>query len=147
MAIQIGDAFPDFTLPGTNGDFTLSTTQAGKPLVLFFYPGDFTPICTAEACSFRDGFTELKNIDVDVLGISPDSIETHHKFRAAYKLPFHLLSDPKHTVANKIGYTFLAKYRRVTFLLNAEHKVVAKYENFFAGENHFLKMIEALKAS
>jgi thioredoxin-dependent peroxiredoxin len=82
MALKIGQKAPDFTLPCTSGEkFILSIHAAEKPCVIYFYPKDFTKVCTAEACDFRDQFSAFRDLDVPVVGISRDTITTHLKFK------------------------------------------------------------------
>lgn len=78
-------------------------TLAGKKVILFFYPKDDTPGCTKEACGFRDAFPEFGKIDAVVLGVSPDSLDSHRKFKKKYQLPFRLLSDEGHRLADAFG--------------------------------------------
>lgn len=94
MALQIGDKIPNFTAKDTNGDDFDSTTIVGqKPVVIYFYPKDNTPGCTAQACSFRDQYEDFKDLGAEVIGISGDTVASHEKFAKRYKLPFLLLSD------------------------------------------------------
>src|SRR5271169_4440617 len=103
MAIQEGKAAPDFTLTDATGKSVSLKDFAGKNLILYFYPKDDTPGCTKEACGFRDGWTDLKEAGVMVVGVSADGAESHKKFIAKYKLPFALLSDPDRTAMEKYG--------------------------------------------
>lgn len=101
--LKAGAKAPEFTLHSTDGTTVTLASLRGKKVVLYFYPKDDTPGCTKEACSFRDQHQALKRHDVVVLGISPDSIESHEKFRSKFNLPFTLLSDPDHKVASAYG--------------------------------------------
>jgi len=103
VAIQEGKAAPAFTLEDAEGARVSLKDFAGKDVVVYFYPKDDTPGCTKEACGFRDGWKELLALGVVVLGVSPDSPESHQKFRAKYRLPFPLLSDPDRKVMQKYG--------------------------------------------
>jgi peroxiredoxin Q/BCP len=98
-----GDKVPDFSLKADDGTTVTPATLAGKKVVLFFYPKDDTPGCTKEACGFRDAFPQFGKIDAVVLGVSPDSLESHRKFRQKYQLPFRLLSDEGHRLADAFG--------------------------------------------
>jgi len=121
MALSINTKAPDFTLASTDGnDFTLSKDMANKACVIYFYPKDFTPGCTQEACSFRDSHHVLANLDIPVFGISRDSIRTHLKFKEAHQLPFELLSDPSGKVCKAYNalVPILKIPKRVTYLLN-----------------------------
>jgi thioredoxin-dependent peroxiredoxin len=148
MALKISSQAPYFTLLSTTGkDFTLSKDMAGKPCILYFYPRDFSMGCTAEACEFRNEFEEFAEVDVPVIGISKDTIETHHKFKKQYKLPFDLLADTDKIVTELyqaiipiIGYT-----KRTTYLLNASHQIVAVYDNLIYPHGHISAMLKAIK--
>jgi peroxiredoxin Q/BCP len=101
--IEEGNKAPDFTLPTHDGTKLKLSSLRGSPVVLYFYPKDDTPGCTLEACGFRDAKAKLAKHGAVVLGVSPDSPESHEKFRAKYKLPFALLADEGHKVAEKYG--------------------------------------------
>ena len=98
-----GDKVPDFSLQADDGTTVTPATLAGKNVVLFFYPKDNTPGCTKEACGFRDAFPRFGKIDAVVLGVSPDSLESHRKFKQKYQLPYRLLSDEGHRLADAFG--------------------------------------------
>jgi peroxiredoxin Q/BCP len=101
--LQEGAMAPDFTLPmDGGGEVTLSDFR-GKKVVLYFYPKDYTTGCTTEACSFRDDYSEILAAGAVVLGVSPDSVRSHEGFKVKYNLPFALLSDPDHRVAEMYG--------------------------------------------
>ena len=147
MALSINQIAPDFTLPSTTGqNFSLAQTWAQKTGILYFYPKNFTPKCTKEACSFRDEFSFFKELNITVLGISKDSVESHQKFKKAYNLPFDLLSDADGRVSKlyKAYIPFLGMTKRITYLLDQEHRVAAVYESMFGAEQHIRSMIAAL---
>lgn len=147
MALSINQIAPDFTLVSTSGqNFNLARDWAQQPGILYFYPKDFTPTCTKEACSSRDEFSSFKALNLTVLGISQDSLESHQKFKKAYNLPFDLLSDCGGRVSKlyKAYIPFLRVTRRITYLLDQNHRVVAAYENMFGAEQHIRSMISAL---
>ncbi len=145
MSLSIDDSAPDFTLASTAGrDFSLSLHASGKPLIIYFYPKDFTLLCTEEACEFRDAFRDL---GVDVVGISTDDIATHQKFKAQYNLPFELLADLDAAVAKLYGSTMpvVDMMRRKTFLIDENLCIAAIYENNFSAEGHIKEMVAKLK--
>lgn len=149
MALKIGTFAPDFTLPATNGkNITLSKDLAGKACVLYFYPKDFTPGCTKEACEFRDQFATFRNLEVDVLGISRDNIDTHKKFKETYKLPFELLADVNGSAckAYEALIPIIGIPKRISYFLDKEHKIVAVYQDFFGAEEHIKAMLKKLRA-
>ncbi|GED34161.1 thioredoxin-dependent thiol peroxidase [Brevibacillus centrosporus] len=105
----IGQAAPDFTLEANENQTISLSSYRGKNVVLYFYPKDMTPGCTTEACDFRDYHPKFKQLDTVVLGISPDSVKSHDKFVAKHELPFPLLADPEHQVAEAYGVWVLKK--------------------------------------
>ncbi len=101
--VSIGKPAPDFTLPSdTQGDISLADYR-GKNLVIYFYPKDMTPGCTTQACDFRDNIENLKKLGWSVLGVSPDPVESHAKFRQQHKLNFPLLADTDNKMAEDYG--------------------------------------------
>jgi thioredoxin-dependent peroxiredoxin len=147
MPLKINQQAPDFTLPSTNGKmFTLSKDMLNKPCILYFYPKDFTPGCTKEACEFRDTFEIFRDLQITVLGISRDNVDTHQSFKKQYKLPFDLLADTVGEVASlyDVSMPIIKFTRRTTYLLDKKHCIAAVYTNLFAAEKHIQSMIEQL---
>lgn len=101
--IKEGQKAPNFTLPSSGGKHVSLADLKGKPVVLYFYPKDDTPGCTREACAFRDAQAKMRKTGAVVLGVSPDSVASHEKFRTKYGLNFPLLADIDKTVAKKYG--------------------------------------------
>ena len=126
MALQPGDKAPDFQVNDENGNQVKLKDLKGKKVVLYFYPRDMTPGCTAESCNLRDNYKTLQKQGYEVLGISTDTEKSHQKFITKEKLPFHLLSDPDKTVHEAYGTwveksMYGRKYMgtaRVTFVIN-----------------------------
>lgn len=148
MAIKIGTQAPNIKLPSTSGSiFDLSVDKKDKPLIIYFYPKDFTNVCTAEACQFRDMFAYFKGIDMDVVGISRDSVETHLKFKAQHQLPFELLADLDGKVAQAYGalIPFIKITKRITYLLDKQHRIMGMYEDMFGATNHIDEMVKKIK--
>ena len=100
---QVGHTAPDFELPDEHGNAVKLSSLRGKKVILYFYPADNTSGCTAQACGFRDSLPEIEEKNGVVIGISPDDAKSHQKFRTKYNLPFILLCDPDHVVAEKYG--------------------------------------------
>jgi len=98
-----GELAPDFTATTDSGEQVSLSDFRGHPVVLYFYPKDDTPGCTAQACGIRDAYAEFERAGAVVLGISPDKVAKHVKFREKYDLPFTLLADPEHEVAEQYG--------------------------------------------
>lgn len=150
--LEQGDKAPQFTLTSDSGKKIKLSELKGRSVILYFYPKDDTPGCTQEACAFRDLHSELTQSGAMVLGVSPDSIESHVRFRDKFELNFPLLADPDHAVAEAYGAwrekNMYGKksmgIQRSTFLLDAEGKV-AKIWKKVQVEGHDASVLEALK--
>ena len=103
MALKIGDNLPEFSLYNQSNELILSTSFKKKFLIIFFYPKDHSPGCTREVCGFRDSYSELKNINTEIIGISSDSIANHQKFAKNFYIYYNLLSDYKKKVRKLFG--------------------------------------------
>ena len=101
--LKEGDAAPDFEARDAEGNAVRLSDLRGRKVVLYFYPKDDTPGCTKEACSFRDGFAEFRRRGIEVLGVSTDDERSHRKFAEKYSLPFTLLADTEHAIADLFG--------------------------------------------
>ncbi len=101
--LKVGDTAPDFELPADNGQSVHLSDFRGKRVVVYFYPKDNTSGCTTQACGFRDRYPDIQEKNAVVLGISPDGIDSHKKFKTKYDLPFLLLADEDHHVAEAYG--------------------------------------------
>ncbi len=149
--VEPGTLAPDFTLPADDGAQVRLSGLRGKPVVLYFYPRDDTPGCTREACSFRDRTKELARWGAVVVGLSPDGLASHEKFRDKHRLNFPLLADEDHKVAEQYG-AWREKVRfgkrsmgiqRSTFLIDAEGVVRKVWKNVQV-EGHDEQVLEAL---
>ena len=129
--VEEGKPAPDFELKTDSGETVKLSDFRGKPVVLYFYPKDDTPGCTTQACGIRDSYGEFKKRGAVVLGVSPDNETSHMKFKEKYELPFTLLADPEHTVAEQYG-TWVEKknygkeywgVERSTFLIDSKGDV------------------------
>ena len=124
--LKTGERAPEFTLPDDTGkDRSLTDFLNAGATVLYFYPSDFTPGCTRQACALRDLQSELKNASLRVVGISPQSPETHAKFRSKYHLPFALLSDAGKEVVKMYGVNGPLGFgvRRATYLIDGSRRI------------------------
>jgi len=101
--LQVGAAAPDFELPSDRGDKVKLSDFRGKRVIVYFYPKDDTPGCTTQACGFRDSYPQIEEQNAVVIGISPDGVESHQKFKTKHNLPFILLADEDHKVAEAYG--------------------------------------------
>lgn len=123
MPVGPGQPAPDFELPDQDGRIWRLADHAGRRLLLVFYPGDGTPVCTRQLCEYRDGLEEFEGLDVEVVGISADDADSHRNFREKHELPFTLLSDAGLEVADAYGCKGLLGMKRGVFLLDETHAV------------------------
>ena len=103
MPLQIGDAAPDFAAPNQRGETVKLSNFQGKKVVLYFYPKDDTPGCTAQACNLRDNHAELQRVGYKIIGISGDGVRSHDKFASKYELPFTLVADEDKSINEAYG--------------------------------------------
>ena len=147
--VQVGDRAPDFTLPTqkTGESFHLHDMIGKSAIVLFFYPKDDTPGCTAEACSFRDSYEAFQEAGAEVVGVSSDSEASHQQFANKYKLPFILLSDKNGELRKKYGVATTLGFMpgRVTYVIDKEGIVRHIFSSQFAPEQHIVEAIRALQ--
>jgi peroxiredoxin Q/BCP len=125
--LAVGELAPDFALPDQDGrEQRLSQLLAGKPLILYFYPADFTPGCTKEACDLRDLHTRILSVGLRVVGVSPQSPESHRRFREQHGLPFTLISDVEKIAikAFDVDGPLGIGVRRATFLLDPQRMII-----------------------
>ena len=150
--LDIGSRAPEFTLPDHTGrPVSLSTLLRPGPLILYFYPGDFTPGCTKEACSIRDLHSAILSAGLSVAGVSPQGPETHQKFREKYQLPFTLLADTEknvvrmYDVMGPLGFGV----RRATYLIDQSRRIrSAVLADFRIGQHEdFVRTAIALSAT
>ncbi len=135
MSLELGKLAPSFTLPNQEGKEVSLEDYKGKHVVLYFYPKDMTPGCTTEACDFRDNHESFAELDVVIIGISPDPVESHQKFINKHDLPFLLLADENHEVAEaydvwKLKKNFGKEYygvERSTFIIDKEGNLQKEY--------------------
>jgi peroxiredoxin Q/BCP len=136
MPISSNIPAPDFELSDETGTMRKLSDFRGQPVVLYFYPKDDTPGCTTEACNFRDDYSAYEKAGATILGVSPDSVKSHVKFKKKYGLPFPLLADEGHKVCETYGVWALKKNMgreymgvlRTTFLIDAEGKILRVFE-------------------
>lgn len=152
MPIASGTPAPDFTLPSDEGAKVSLKALRGAPVVLYFYPKDDTSGCTTEACEFRDAWSDVKKTGARLFGISPDGVRSHEKFRAKFKLPFPLLADEDHAVAEAYGVwgeksMYGRKYMgilRTTFIIDGRGSIAQVFEKVKPA-GHAGEVLTALK--
>ena len=152
MELKVNDAAPAFLLQSNDGSKIALKDLKGKKVVLYFYPKDDTPGCTKEACNFRDGIADLKAAGAIVMGVSPDDVESHEKFRKKFGLPFPLLADTDHATAENYGVwkeksmygkTYMG-IERTTFIIDSAGKIARIFPKVKV-DGHHEEVLAALK--
>ncbi|HEX7119289.1 MAG TPA: thioredoxin-dependent thiol peroxidase [Longimicrobiales bacterium] len=149
--LKEGDTAPDFTLPTDDGSEVTLSALRGRKVVLYFYPKDDTPGCTRQACDLRDRWAEFERTGALVFGVSPDPVRSHVKFRDKYELPFRLLADTEHQVAEAYGVwkekSFMGKKymgnERTTFIIGEDGRILRIFPEVEPAE-HAELVLEAL---
>jgi len=142
MALRIGQKAPDFDVTSSGGQrLRLSDFAGKKNVVLYFYPGDFTTVCTRETCGFRDSYEELASKDTEVIGISVDSDASHEKFAKEYKVPFALVSDTSKSLsesyeANGLFSRMIGKSSRVTYVIDKRGYIAGVFDSGLRASKH-----------
>ncbi|MGF9700693.1 thioredoxin-dependent thiol peroxidase [Paenibacillus sp. MABNR03] len=152
MTLTEGMQAPDFELPSSTGEAIKLSDYRGQRVLIYFYPKDMTSACTQQACDFRDRHEEFQGLNTVILGISTDPMNRHDKFIAKYGLPFTLLSDEEHQVAEQYGVWQLKKLYgkeymgivRSTFLIDEEGKLLKEW-SIVKVKGHIEAALEALK--
>jgi peroxiredoxin Q/BCP len=147
--LQTGIEAPQFegAMDGT-GTFRLSDYRGTKNVVLYFYPKDFTPGCTREACTFRDNYSQVEQYDAVIVGVSTDSAESHERFRERHELPFPLVSDPNKRIVRMYDADGLLGLMtaRVTYVIDKEGVIRKALRHDFAVGRHLPEVLDALRA-
>ena len=147
--LQISDRAPDFTLPDENGVLFTLSAQRGQSILLVFYPGDNTPVCTRQLCEYRDGVGAFTGLGVRVVGISNDGAASHQKFKAKHHLPFTLLTDAELLVATRFDSKGMFGMKRSVFLIDANGVIqylhIEKLALFRRTSAELVQAISALK--
>ena len=142
--LDVGDQAPDFELNDDEGNVvSLSELVSAGPLIVYFYPADFTPGCTAEACEIRDMHADITEVNATIVGISPQSESSHARFKKRYELPFKLLYDRNKTVIRAFGVNGPMGFgvRRVTYLISKDKLIEKRVLADFAVKQH-IRFIE-----
>jgi thioredoxin-dependent peroxiredoxin len=147
MALAAGDRAPLISLTDADGVQRRSDQLNGRALVLFFYPKDDTPGCTAEACAFRDSYADLQALGVEVWGVSGDDAVSHRRFAARHRLPFPLLVDQGNQLRQAFGVPSVLGLLpgRVTYVIDAQGVIRHIYNNLLDGASHRRQALEAVK--
>ena len=142
--VKVGDQAPEIELPNQDGKIVRLSDFRGRPVVLYFYPKDFTTGCTAEAKDFNEGFEELSSKGVVVLGVSADTVESHKKFKEKLGLKFNLLSDVERKAIKAYGAQAGARTRRMTFIIDKDGRVAYVFSKV-TPVGHSKQVLEKLK--
>ena len=153
MTLTVGEVAPDFELPSSTEETVKLSDYRGQRVLLYFYPKDMTSSCTQQACDFRDRHAEFEGLNTVILGISVDPMKQHDKFIAKYGLPFTLLSDEEHAVAEQYGVWQLKKMYgkeymgmvRSTFLIDEEGRLIQEWSKVRV-KGHIEAALDAVKA-
>lgn len=148
IPVAKGNTAPDFTLTNWEGKaFTLSVDAKRTPVLLFFYPRNFTAICTEQACILRDSYELFLDLGIKLVGISSDDPDSHKLFKSYYQLPFELLSDPNRAVSQLYDavYPVVNISKRVTYLLDHDHKIIASHSSLLSADGHLNSMVRFIK--
>jgi peroxiredoxin Q/BCP len=153
MMPQVGTLAPDFSAPTDGGDTLTLSSLRGRVVVLFFYPKDDTQGCTVEACSFRDHLPRFDGLDAVVLGVSPDSVKSHKKFKEKFDLPYLLIADEDKKIVNAYGVwgeksMYGRKYMgvaRTTFVIDRDGRIARVFEKVKPAD-HAVEVAEAVAA-
>jgi peroxiredoxin Q/BCP len=147
--VEVGDPAPDFTLPSQSGEqVTLHEVWQRGPVVLYFYPKDETPGCTAEACTFRDSYEVFEEAGAEVVGVSSDSVASHETFASKHRLPFILLADDGGKVRKRYGVraTLGILPGRVTYVIDQSGLVRHVFSSQLGAQRHVQEALDALAA-
>ncbi|NPV56818.1 MAG: thioredoxin-dependent thiol peroxidase [Anaerolineae bacterium] len=153
MAINAGMKAPAFSLIDETGAVRSLSDFIGQKVVLYFYPKDDTPGCTTEACNFRDDYSKYEDAGVAIIGVSPDSVKSHKKFKEKYQLPFPLLADEEHKVCELYGVWGLKKFAgreyegvfRTTFIIAPDGVIKRVFDNVKPAD-HSAEVLAAFEA-
>lgn len=142
MALRIGQRAPDFEVTSSSGQkLRLADFLGKKNVVLYFYPADFTLVCTRETCGFRDAYAELADKDTEVIGVSVDSDESHRKFAKEYNVPFELVADPDRKLTRAFDATnllsrFTGRVGRVTYVIDKKGMIAGVFDSEVRASAH-----------
>ena len=137
--LRVGDSAPDFILQDQHGStVNLDEMVSDGNLILYFYPADFSPVCTAEACAFRDNYEGVANVGAQIVGVSPQGVASHRRFSNSFSIPFPLLSDPRKKVIRAYGVDGPLGFgvRRVTFLIDSSRTIRNRVVSDLFVESH-----------
>ncbi|MFB3107411.1 MAG: peroxiredoxin [Pseudomonadales bacterium] len=145
--LKVGDTAPNFTLQDQNGaTVSLDELVTDGNVILYFYPADFSPVCTAEACAFRDNYDGVANVGAQIVGVSPQGVSSHSRISNSFAIPFPLLSDPRKKVIRAYGVDGPLGFgvRRVTFLIDSTRTIRNRVVSDLFVESHMALLKKTL---
>jgi peroxiredoxin Q/BCP len=151
MALRVGQKAPDFDITSSSGArLKLQDFIGKKNVVLYFYPGDFTLVCTRETCGFRDAYEEMASADTEVIGVSVDSDESHKRFASEHNVPFELVSDANKTLSKSYDAanffrSILGKTGRVTYVIDKKGEIAGVFDSQIRASHHVDGVRELIK--
>ena len=147
--LKVGETAPEFSAQDQYGKtLTLESLLARGRLILYFYPKDFTPVCTAQACTFRDATAELGSLSANVVGVSGDKEESHQRFAEKHSVPFSLIADPERRIIKAYGASMpiLNRTLRVTYVIDTNRRVIGAFHHELSAAKHLSDVKAVLEA-
>jgi len=148
--LKVGDLAPEFSAQDQNGKtITLSGLLERGRLVLYFYPRDFTPVCTAQACTFRDASSELGSLSANVVGVSGDALDSHQRFAQKHSVPFSLIADPERRIIKpyRANLPILNHTLRVTYVIDSDRRILGAFHHELSAAKHLEDVKRALESA
>jgi peroxiredoxin Q/BCP len=147
--LKVGDIAPDFSAQDQHGkSLSLGSLLERGRLIIYFYPKDFTPVCTAQACTFRDASEGLTELGATVVGVSGDSADSHQRFAAKHSVPFSLIADPERRIQKPYGalMPILNRTLRVTYVIDTDRRILGAFHHELSAAKHLSDVKQALEA-
>jgi thioredoxin-dependent peroxiredoxin len=148
--LKVGELAPEFTAQDQHGKtITLAGLLERGRLVLYFYPKDFTPVCTAQACTFRDASTELSSLSANVVGVSGDAVDSHQRFSEKHSVPFSLIADPERRIIKpyRANLPIINHTLRVTYVIDINRRILGAFHHEFSAAKHLDDVKRALESA
>ena len=148
--LKVGDLAPEFSALDQHGNtVTLAGLLERGRLVLYFYPKDFTPVCTAQACTFRDASSELSSLSANVVGVSSDVVDSHQRFGEKHSVPFSLIADPERRIIKpyRASIPIINHTLRVTYVIDTNRRILGAFHHEFSAAKHLEDVKRALESA
>jgi len=148
--LKVGDLAPEFNAQDQHGNtITLTGLLERGRLVLYFYPRDFTPVCTAQACTFRDASSELAALSANVVGVSGDPVDSHQRFAEKHGVPFSLIADPQRRIIKPYGASLpiINHTLRITYVIDTNRRILGAFHHELSAAKHLTDVKKALESA